>query len=115
MSNDYIGVADKKHVFSPSFMRQLLLLFDSEDFRERDYLKNVTHRMYSKLTQRRALIRRSICNTFFEVSTHRRTHLPFMFSHVLVHFMPCWFAVPVLIPYRDVGRLHGLCGPELNV
>lgn len=45
----------------------MLLLFDSEDFRERDYLKNVTHRIYSKLTQRRALIRRVICNIFFEV------------------------------------------------
>lgn len=50
----------------PPFVRQLLGLFDSEDARERDYLKTITHRIYSKLTQRRALIRRVICNVFFE-------------------------------------------------
>ena len=57
----------KKKLIDQYFVRQLLLLFDSEDFRERDYLKNITHRIYSKLTQRRALIRRVICNIFFEV------------------------------------------------
>jgi serine/threonine-protein phosphatase 2A regulatory subunit B' len=34
--------------------------------RERDFLKTITHRIYSKLTQRRALIRRVICNVFYE-------------------------------------------------
>jgi serine/threonine-protein phosphatase 2A regulatory subunit B' len=67
VSNDAINVSQKKRMVDTSFVRQLLLLFDSEDFRERDYLKNITHRIYSKLTQRRALIRRVICNIFFEV------------------------------------------------
>lgn len=68
VSNDAISVVQKKRMIDTSFVRQLLLLFDSEDFRERDYLKNITHRIYSKLTQRRALIRRVICNIFFEVT-----------------------------------------------
>ncbi len=67
ISNDAINIQVKKKLIDASFVRQLLLLFDSEDFRERDYLKNITHRIYSKLTQRRALIRRVICNIFFEV------------------------------------------------
>jgi serine/threonine-protein phosphatase 2A regulatory subunit B' len=113
VSMDHIDLALKKKVIDPSFVRQLMLLFDSEDARERDYLKvrgegggegrndmgggkspnaspdprrpspslysppralsppgpisqTITHRIYSKLTQRRALIRRVICNVFFE-------------------------------------------------
>lgn len=66
VSSDTINIHMKKKLIDASFVRQLLLLFDSEDFRERDYLKNIAHRIYSKLTQRRALIRRVICNIFFE-------------------------------------------------
>ena len=66
VSSDASTLHQKKKLIDSSFVRQLLLLFDSEDFRERDYLKNITHRIYSKLTQRRALIRRVICNIFFE-------------------------------------------------
>lgn len=66
ISNDHINVQAKKKLIDAHFVRQLLLLFDSEDFRERDYLKNIAHRIYSKLTQRRAQIRRVICNIFFE-------------------------------------------------
>ena len=73
ISNDLIHVQAKKKLIDAFFVRQLLLLFDSEDFRERDYLKNITHRIYSKLTQRRALIRRVICNIFFEVGCWRCT------------------------------------------
>lgn len=53
-------------LLDPTFVKKFLLLFDSEDMRERDYLKTITHRIYSKLTQRRALIRRVICNCFYE-------------------------------------------------
>ena len=60
-------VQSGKKLIDASFVRQLLLLFDSEDYRERDYLKNIAHRIYSRLTQRRALMRRVICNIFFEV------------------------------------------------
>ncbi len=65
VTQDRVELSAKKKVIDPSFVRQLLLLFDSEDVRERDYLKTITHRIYSKLTQRRALIRRVICNIFF--------------------------------------------------
>ena len=65
-SSDHIDLTSKKRVIDPSFVRSLLQLFDSEDPRERDYLKQITHRIYSKITQRRALIRRVICNVFYD-------------------------------------------------
>lgn len=44
---------------------QLLELFDSEDPRERDFLKTTLHRIYGKFLNLRAFIRRSINNAFF--------------------------------------------------
>ncbi|XP_075185815.1 serine/threonine-protein phosphatase 2A 56 kDa regulatory subunit epsilon isoform-like [Anomaloglossus baeobatrachus] len=43
---------------------QLLELFDSEDPRERDYLKTVLHRIYGKFLGLRAFIRKQINNIF---------------------------------------------------
>lgn len=74
VSLDWIDSALKKKVIDPSFVRGLLQLFNSEDMRERDYLKTITHRIYSKLTQRRALIRRVICNIFFEFVYETQQH-----------------------------------------
>jgi hypothetical protein len=39
VSMDHIDLTAKKKVIDPPFVRQLMLLFDSEDARERDYLK----------------------------------------------------------------------------
>ncbi|EEB92514.1 hypothetical protein MPER_08963, partial [Moniliophthora perniciosa FA553] len=49
----------------PSFVLNLLELFDSEDPRERDFLKTTLHRIYGKFLNLRAFIRRSINNVFF--------------------------------------------------
>ncbi|KAK7623763.1 armadillo-type protein [Phyllosticta citricarpa] len=46
--------------------RQLLELFDSEDPRERDFLKTTLHRIYGKFLNLRSYIRRSINNVFFQ-------------------------------------------------
>jgi serine/threonine-protein phosphatase 2A regulatory subunit B' len=37
-----------------------LQLFDSEEPREREYLKNILHRLYAKLVPRRKMIRKAI-------------------------------------------------------
>ena len=44
---------------------QLLDLFDSEDPRERDFLKTVIHRIYGKFLGLRAYIRKQINNIFY--------------------------------------------------
>ncbi len=46
---------------------QLLDLFDSEDPRERDFLKTILHRIYGKFLGLRAYIRKQINNTFYKV------------------------------------------------
>uniref|UniRef100_A0A672NH51 Serine/threonine protein phosphatase 2A regulatory subunit n=1 Tax=Sinocyclocheilus grahami TaxID=75366 RepID=A0A672NH51_SINGR len=44
---------------------QLLELFDSEDPRERDFLKTILHRIYGKFLGLRAYVRRQINNIFY--------------------------------------------------
>ena len=46
---------------------QLLDLFDSEDPRERDFLKTTLHRIYGKMLGLRAYIRKQINNTFYRL------------------------------------------------
>ncbi|KKA28613.1 hypothetical protein TD95_005107 [Thielaviopsis punctulata] len=49
-----------------SFVLQLLDLFDSEDPRERDFLKTTLHRIYGKFLNLRSFIRKSINHVFFQ-------------------------------------------------
>ncbi|CAG0912222.1 unnamed protein product [Notodromas monacha] len=56
------GVA--KRVIDQRFVFQLLDLFDSEDPRERDFLKTVLHRIYGKFLGLRAFIRKQINHIF---------------------------------------------------
>ena len=54
----------KKHI-NGNFVLRLLELFDSEDHRERDYLKTILHRIYAKFMSLRAFIRKAINNVFY--------------------------------------------------
>lgn len=64
-SQDFnINVA--KAFIDHNFVLQLLELFDSEDPRERDFLKTTLHRIYGKFLNLRSYIRRSINNVFFQ-------------------------------------------------
>ena len=53
---------------------QLLDLFDSEDPRERDFLKTILHRVYGKFLGLRAYIRRQINNIFYRSEPLREPH-----------------------------------------
>ncbi|GJJ12086.1 hypothetical protein Clacol_006327 [Clathrus columnatus] len=63
----------KKYIDS-SFVLNLLELFDSEDPRERDFLKTTLHRIYGKFLNLRAFIRRSINNVFFQFIYETERH-----------------------------------------
>ena len=52
-----------------SFIVNIVELFDSEDPREREYLKTVLHRIYSRITGLRPFIRRTIGSLFITVSS----------------------------------------------
>ncbi|KAI9482553.1 protein phosphatase 2A regulatory B subunit [Zychaea mexicana] len=64
-SPDFNTHAAKK-LIDQKFVIQLLELFDSEDPRERDFLKTILHRVYGKFLNLRAFIRRSINHIFFQ-------------------------------------------------
>lgn len=63
-SPDFQPSVAKKFI-DQTFVIQLLELFDSEDPRERDFLKTTLHRIYGKFLSLRSYIRRSINNIFF--------------------------------------------------
>uniref|UniRef100_A0A8C7ZB14 Serine/threonine protein phosphatase 2A regulatory subunit n=1 Tax=Oryzias sinensis TaxID=183150 RepID=A0A8C7ZB14_9TELE len=56
----------KRHI-DQKFVLQLLELFDSEDPRERDFLKTILHRIYGKFLGLRAFIRKQINNIFLHI------------------------------------------------
>ena len=53
---------------------QLLELFDSEDPRERDFLKTVLHRIYGKFLGLRAYIRKHINHIFLRYNYYNIIH-----------------------------------------
>ncbi len=63
-----------KRFIDQQFVIQLLELFDSEDPRERDFLKTTLHRIYGKFLNLRAFIRRSINNVFFQFVYETERH-----------------------------------------
>jgi len=63
-----------KKFIDQRFILQLLELFDSEDPRERDFLKTTLHRIYGKFLNLRAFIRRSINNIFFQFIYETERH-----------------------------------------
>lgn len=64
VSNDTDAKSAKKHI-DQHFVVRLLELFDSEDPRERDYLKTILHRIYGKFMVHRPFIRKAINNVFY--------------------------------------------------
>jgi serine/threonine-protein phosphatase 2A regulatory subunit B' len=63
-----------KRYIDQGFVLNLLELFDSEDPRERDFLKTTLHRIYGKFLNLRAFIRRSINNVFFHFVYETERH-----------------------------------------
>lgn len=63
-----------KRYIDQSFVLNLLELFDSEDPRERDFLKTMLHRIYGKFLNLRAFIRRSINNVFYHFIYESERH-----------------------------------------
>lgn len=64
--------------FNPQFISNILVLFDSEDPRERDYLKTILHRIYGNFMSLRPYIRRVINDAFYRFiyETDRHNGIP---------------------------------------
>ena len=108
----------KKHIHA-SFVLHLLELFDSEDHRERDYLKTILHRIYAKFMSLRAFIRKAINHVFFafiyEAEAARHNGIAELLE--ILGSIINGFALPlkhehktflrkVLIPMHKVRQLH---------
>jgi serine/threonine-protein phosphatase 2A regulatory subunit B' len=63
-----------KRYIDHSFVLRLLELFDSEDQRERDYLKTILHRIYGKFMVHRPFIRKAINNIFYRFIFETEKH-----------------------------------------
>uniref|UniRef100_A0A0B7APN7 Serine/threonine protein phosphatase 2A regulatory subunit n=1 Tax=Arion vulgaris TaxID=1028688 RepID=A0A0B7APN7_9EUPU len=63
-----------KRYIDQKFILQLLDLFDSEDPRERDFLKTILHRIYGKFLGLRAYIRKQINNIFYSFVYETERH-----------------------------------------
>ena len=73
VSSEVNAKAAKKYV-DQRFCLQLVELFDSEDPRERDYLKTILHRIYGKFMSHRSFIRRAISNVFYRFVYETERH-----------------------------------------
>ncbi|XP_044503092.1 serine/threonine protein phosphatase 2A 59 kDa regulatory subunit B' gamma isoform-like [Mangifera indica] len=63
-----------KRYIDHSFVLRLLDLFDSEDLREREYLKTILHRIYGKFMVHRPFIRKAINNIFYQFIFETEKH-----------------------------------------
>ncbi|KAI9291931.1 protein phosphatase 2 regulatory subunit B, gamma isoform, isoform CRA_f [Neoconidiobolus thromboides FSU 785] len=121
-SPDFNPNIGRKYVDQP-FILQLLELFDTEDPRERDFLKTTLHRIYGKFLNLRAFIRRSINNIFFRFIYENERHngiaelLEILGSIINGFALPLKeehksFLTKVLIPLHKTKSL-GLYHPQL--
>lgn len=65
LDSPHFDVTRASPYISDGFVLKLMGLFESEDPRERDYLKTILHRVYAHFPNLRSYIRRQINNIFF--------------------------------------------------
>jgi len=101
---------------------QLLDLFDSEDPRERDFLKTTLHRIYGKFLGLRAYIRKSVNHIFYRFIYETEHHngiaelLEILGSIINGFALPLKeehkiFLLKVLLPLHKVGEFLGFDVP----
>lgn len=73
VSSEVKGKVGKRYL-TQKFCLGLIELFDTEDPRERDYLKTILHRVYGKFMSHRSFIRRTISNTFYRFVFETERH-----------------------------------------
>ena len=62
--NESVDMKSLRSFITHKFIQEFLELFDSEEPKEREYLKNILHRLYAKLVPRRKMIRKAMADTF---------------------------------------------------
>jgi serine/threonine-protein phosphatase 2A regulatory subunit B' len=99
------------NMINGAFVRQLVALFDSEDPRERDYLKTTLHRIYGKIMTLRTLIRSEIISLFINSVEMHHPHNGIGELLEIMGSIINGFAVPIkpehtVMLYRALLPLH---------
>eukprot|EP00049_Salpingoeca_infusionum_P002407 m.56376 g.56376 ORF g.56376 m.56376 type:complete len:541 (-) comp11562_c0_seq1:282-1904(-) len=113
-----------KQFIDQRFVTNLLSLFDSEDPRERDFLKTTLHRIYGKFLSLRGFIRRSVNHIFLQFVYETQHHngiaelLEILGSIINGFALPLKsehkrFLLQVLIPLHKAPSL-GVYHPQLS-
>ncbi|KAH7841422.1 hypothetical protein Vadar_029690 [Vaccinium darrowii] len=84
----------KKYI-NHAFILNLIDLFDSEDPREREYLKTILHRIYGKFMVHRPYIRRTIGNVFYAYIYETERHNGIAELLEIFGSVVCGFALPL--------------------
>lgn len=124
-SSPNIEDAIKKKATSEKFLAKLIGQFKSEDSRERECLKTTTHRIYGKLTNRRAPIRRIFSATFAEILYETRNYNGVSEILDILASIVNGFAVPIkkehkqmlqkyLIPLHKLPEMRLHYAPQLS-
>lgn len=90
--------------FSAHFVKSIVDLFNSEDPREREYLKTILHRMYGKIMPLRNLIRDSIIDSFHRVVYDHERNLGLCGLLEILGSIIHGFAVPLKDEHKDLLR-----------
>jgi serine/threonine-protein phosphatase 2A regulatory subunit B' len=76
-------------------------LFDSEDPRERDYLKTILHRIYGKFMTLRPQIRTQVMNLLLKVTYEHDSHNGLTELLEILSSIVSGFTVPLKNEHRD--------------
>lgn len=68
-----ISESTLKHFLTESYIQNLLDLFESNNANERDYLKQIVHKLYAKVIKRRKTFRKMFNNQFISLVYERPT------------------------------------------
>ena len=115
--NDSVDMKSLRAHINYKFIQQFLELFDSEEPKEREYLKNILHRLYAKLVPRRKMIRKAMTETFNTLIHENYKFNGMSELHDLLSAIIAGFAVPlreehirffhsIIIPLHKVQTCH---------
>jgi serine/threonine-protein phosphatase 2A regulatory subunit B' len=76
-------------------------LFDSEDPRERDYLKTILHRIYGKFMALRTPIRLQVMNLLLKVTYEHETHNGLTELLEILSSIVSGFNIPLKAEHRE--------------
>ena len=82
----------------------MLELFDSEDPRERDYLKTILHRIYGKFMTLRNYVRTQVMNLLLLITYEKEEHNGLTELLEILSSVITGFATPLKQEHQDFAR-----------